>query len=95
MQQKNLEKYLTPINRTTTAYWVTLFILLAGVAVWLYTWSIQLTQGLIVTGMRDIGTMGGSPWGLYISNFIFFIAISHAAIAISAAVRIARLPEGT
>jgi Ni/Fe-hydrogenase subunit HybB-like protein len=45
--------------------------------------------------MRDIGTMGGSTWGLYISNFIFFIAISHAGIAISAAVRIARLKQYT
>ncbi|MFQ6085125.1 MAG: NrfD/PsrC family molybdoenzyme membrane anchor subunit, partial [Candidatus Bathyarchaeia archaeon] len=83
------QELLTPITRTTGAFWAILVILLIGVSLWLYAWGTQLTHGLIVTGMRDIGV--GPPWGLYLSNFIFFIGISHAGIAISAAVRIAKL----
>ncbi len=89
------KKIITPLVHTTKLFYVFLAVLLIGVALWLYAWYIQLTNGLVVTGMRDVGTMAGATWGLYISNFIFFIAISHAGIAISASVRIARLKRYT
>ena len=43
----------------------------------------QLRQGLVVTGMRD-----QVSWGLYITNFVFFIGISHAGTLISAILRV-------
>ena len=43
----------------------------------------QLRQGLVVTGMRD-----QISWGLYITNFVFFIGISHAGTLISAILRV-------
>src|SRR3989338_6312382 len=59
---------------------------LFSVALWgLYAYVTQLRQGLIVTGLRD-----QIFWGLYITNFVFFIGISHAGTLISAILRICR-----
>ncbi len=57
---------------------------LTAVIVWgLYAYIQQLRDGLIVTGMRD-----QISWGLYITNFVFFIGISHAGTLISAILRV-------
>src|SRR5512137_2283061 len=57
---------------------------LVGVILWgLYAYSQQLRNGLVVTGMRD-----QISWGLYITNFVFFIGISHAGTLISAILRV-------
>ncbi|MEZ5011956.1 MAG: NrfD/PsrC family molybdoenzyme membrane anchor subunit [Bacteroidales bacterium] len=45
----------------------------------LYAYSIQLRKGLIVTGLRDY-----ISWGMYISNFVFFVATSLVGMLISA-----------
>jgi hypothetical protein len=44
----------------------------------LYAYTIQLKNGLGVTGMRDY-----IAWGLYISNFVFFVAASLIGMLIS------------
>lgn len=44
-----------------------------------YAYYRQLTMGLVVTGMRDYAT-----WGIYISNFVFFVAISLVGSLITA-----------
>jgi molybdopterin-containing oxidoreductase family membrane subunit len=49
----------------------------------IFAYASQLSKGLGVTGLNDV-----TIWGVYIVNFIFFIGISHAGIAISAAVRL-------
>jgi molybdopterin-containing oxidoreductase family membrane subunit len=36
-----------------------------------YCYTVQLRKGLVITGMRDFVF-----WGIYISNFVFFVAIS-------------------
>ncbi len=48
-----------------------------------FAWIWQLTRGLGETGL-------GRPiyWGLYITNFVFFIGVSHAGTLISAILRI-------
>lgn len=48
-----------------------------------YAYYIQLTQGLKVTAMRDYAS-----WGLYISNFVFFVAISLVGALISSVLRL-------
>lgn len=40
-----------------------------------YAYSIQLKEGLIVTGMND-----RVSWGLYISNFTFLVGVAAAAV---------------
>lgn len=45
----------------------------------LFAYYIQLTKGLGVTGLRDYVS-----WGMYISNFVFFVASSLVGMLISA-----------
>ena len=57
---------------------------LGAVVLWaIFAWAWQLTSGLGETGL-------GRPivWGLYITNFVFFIGVSHAGTLISAILRI-------
>jgi len=93
---------LQSLTKTGTAFYVFVCVLLVLTVEFLYAWYTQLTTGLIVTGMRSIYnapnymapyTAGGSPWGIYITNFIFWIGISHAGIAISASVRLMDLKK--
>jgi Polysulphide reductase, NrfD len=59
-------------------------LLLGAIILWgVYAYSRQFRHGLIETGMRD-----QISWGLYISNFVFFIGISHAGTLISAILRV-------
>lgn len=48
-----------------------------------YAYYLQLRDGLSVTAMRDYAS-----WGLYISNFIFFVAISLVGALISSILRL-------
>jgi molybdopterin-containing oxidoreductase family membrane subunit len=78
-----IEKLLRPIKHTSREYYFfVLFLTVISVSA-IYAYITQLSQGLGVTGLNDI-----TIWGVYIVNFIFFIGISHAGIAISAAVRL-------
>ena len=89
MKATRMEDLFRPIVYTGKAFYAFAIVAGALLTLFAYSWYLQLTQGLIVTGMRDIP--GGSPWGVYLSNFIFFIGISHAGIAISAVVRLMKL----
>ena len=94
------ESLLQPLLKTGNGFYAVVAVLLILTGWFLYCWYTQLSQGLIVTGMRSIynapnymayGVAGGSPWGVYITTFIFWIGISHAGIAISASVRLMNL----
>ena len=47
----------------------------------LYFYYLQLKNGLAVTGMHDVVS-----WGIYISNFVFFIAASLIGMLISSVI---------
>jgi molybdopterin-containing oxidoreductase family membrane subunit len=77
------QKLLQPILHTGKWFYISIALLasLAAFAVW--TWYYQISTGLGVTGMnRPVF------WGIYITNFVFFIGISHAGTLISAILRI-------
>jgi molybdopterin-containing oxidoreductase family membrane subunit len=59
-----------------------------GVLWFVYAWSFALGNGLITTSLADWGPGGGSPWGLFIGAYIWWIGIAHGGIIISAAVRL-------
>ncbi len=61
--------------------WVVFLLLI--ILLGLYSYYQQLTQGLIITDMRDY-----SLWGVYISNFVFFVAISLVGSLITAILRL-------
>jgi len=57
---------------------------LAAIIVWgVIAYSVQLRYGLGVTGLRD-----NVMWGVYITNFIFFIGVSHVGALMSAILRL-------
>jgi Ni/Fe-hydrogenase subunit HybB-like protein/mono/diheme cytochrome c family protein len=63
------------LNKSFLA-WMTFLVIAFGVCIYGYT--IQLRTGLGVTGMRDI-----TSWGMYIANFVFFVATSLIGMLIS------------
>src|SRR5207249_3408267 len=71
---------LGPLGRAGRL-WVAglLVVILAGVCTYIY----QLVNGLAVTAMREYVS-----WGLYMTNFVFFIGVSHAGTLISAILRV-------
>ena len=63
--------------------WFTAIGLIAVIGFAGYQWSRQLSEGMVVAGMnRPV------YWGLYITNYVFFIGISHAGTLISAILRL-------
>jgi len=78
------EPLFRPIETTTRRFWIFAGILLA-IGLWgVFAWLTQLRRGLSVTGLNI-----PVYWGLYITNFVFFIGISHAGTLISAILRLA------
>jgi molybdopterin-containing oxidoreductase family membrane subunit len=53
-----------------------------------YAYSRQLVEGEIVTGLRDVGTMTGATWGLYVVFVVYFVGVSFAGISIAALIRL-------
>jgi molybdopterin-containing oxidoreductase family membrane subunit len=72
------------VGQFTPAWWtftlVALLVLIAGIAAYIY----QLTQGMTVTGLANIGTQGGATWGLYVVMVEYFIGVSLAGIVLVA-----------
>jgi Ni/Fe-hydrogenase subunit HybB-like protein len=76
---------LKPILYTSKRFYILVSILVAIILIGIIAWIIQLKKGLGVTGLNH-------PifWGFYITNFVFFIGISHAGTLISAILRLVR-----
>jgi Ni/Fe-hydrogenase subunit HybB-like protein len=77
------EVLFRPIEHTGRRFYVTAAILLVFTLLMLIAYTYQLRMGLGVTGMTI-----PVYWGIYITNFVFFIGISHAGTLISAILRI-------
>ncbi|MEI6173014.1 MAG: NrfD/PsrC family molybdoenzyme membrane anchor subunit [Bacteroidota bacterium] len=70
---------LTHHIRINKGFLIWMGFLTASLLVCLYAYSLQLRNGLGVAGIRDYVT-----WGLYLSNFVFFVAASLIGMLISA-----------
>jgi molybdopterin-containing oxidoreductase family membrane subunit len=68
---------LRPV-RINTGFIVWLGFLFVALAICLFAYSVQLRKGLGVTGLRDF-----TSWGMYIANFVFFVATSLVGMLIS------------
>jgi len=86
MEPKNqhLQTILAPVRRVSAGdylLWGTLLaLMLTGLGAWIW----QYMEGLGITGMnRPV------YWGVYITNFVFFIGLAHSGTFISAILRIA------
>ena len=68
--------------------WVAILIAICLTGV--YAYYLQLKEGLVVTHMRDYVS-----WGIYISNFVFFVAISLVGSLITAIFRLSNVRWST
>src|ERR1044072_3436378 len=68
--------------------WVAVLSLIAIIGA--YAYYRQLRYGLVVTNLRDYVS-----WGIYISNFVFFVAISLVGSLITAIFRLANVHWST
>jgi molybdopterin-containing oxidoreductase family membrane subunit len=89
LSDRNLElgedaSLLQPIRETDRPFWLFAGTMLAFGLLGYIAWVTQLRRGLQVTGLNV-----PVYWGLYITNFVFFIGISHAGTLISAILRLA------
>jgi molybdopterin-containing oxidoreductase family membrane subunit len=76
---RKLLKDLTPeLEKTSTGWYITFFIMLAFFITGIYGLIQQIDKGHVVTGMRD-----NVVWGFYIVNFIFFMGLSYSGALIS------------
>ncbi len=75
---------LRPLSGSSGGYWLALAFLAGIVVAALAAFFWQIYAGLGVSGLR-------SPvfWGFYITNFVFWIGLSHAGTLISAILRLA------
>ncbi|HLE36234.1 MAG TPA: NrfD/PsrC family molybdoenzyme membrane anchor subunit [Candidatus Acidoferrales bacterium] len=74
---------LQPIVATRSSFYYLALALLGATSFAFFAWVWQLRQGLGVTGLNV-----PVYWGVYITNFVFFIGISHAGTLISAILRL-------
>ncbi len=78
-------KIFAPIVHTGRGFKILMFLLAACSAWALTAWIWQIQHGLGVTGLyRPV------YWGIYITNFVFFIGVSHAGTLISAILRLTK-----
>ncbi len=79
----NDEALFLPVERTGRRFYITVAILFSFTLLFVLAYTWQLRYGLGVTGLTV-----PVYWGIYITNFVFFIGISHAGTLISAILRI-------
>src|SRR5512143_843040 len=72
-----------PLRSNGWKFYVFVAGLLAVMAWAGYAYYVQLRAGLVVTGLRNYVF-----WGIYMTNFVVFIGISHAGTLISAILRV-------
>ncbi len=77
------ENLLRHINFKGRGFKIWVVILLLIIAVGIYSYIRQLRFGLSVTAMRDYVS-----WGVYISNFVFFVAVSLIGSLMSSILRL-------
>jgi len=79
----NTELLLDPLTRRSNSYYLLVSVLLAVVGWGAYAYAVQVTSGIGVAGIRS-----EVMWAIYITNFVFFIGISHVGALMSAILRL-------
>lgn len=64
---------------------------LLGVVFGIVGFVVEQSQGMVATGMRNLGTMQGATWGVYISLVVYFVGVSFAGITVAAIIRLLHL----
>jgi Ni/Fe-hydrogenase subunit HybB-like protein len=94
IKKEQLQELVTelhsPVNNTSSSFkiWIGFLLLFIGLAGFMYVR--QLQQGLGTTDMRDIAS-----WGLYITDFVFLIAVSLVGSLITAILKLSNIKWAT
>ena len=76
---------LAPIEKTGRGFYIGVAVLSVFILWGALAYAVQFFEGLGVTGLHQpVG------WGFYVTNFVFFIGISHAGTLISAILRLSK-----
>ena len=76
---------LAPIEKTGRGFYIGVAVISVFILWGALAYSVQFFEGLGVTGLHQpVG------WGFYVTNFVFFIGISHAGTLISAILRLSK-----
>ena len=81
------------VGRLTRGWVIFVIAMVAISALGWYAYIREYTEGMTVTGMRNVGTGGGATWGLYITFVVYFVGVSFAGIAIAAVIRLFNLQK--
>lgn len=81
------------VGRITRGWQVFIALALVVFGFGVFAYLYQNSSGLVVTGLRDIGTQEGATWGLYIVLAEYFIGVSLAGIVIAAIARTFRVGQ--
>jgi len=79
-----------PLQSSDNLYKIWLIFLIIIIGAGLVCWGIQINEGLGVTGMRDY-----ISWGLYVGNFVFFVAVSLVGSLISSIMHLLKIKNVT
>ena len=79
------------VGNFTGKWMIVTGIALLGVIVGIVGFLVEKNQGMVATGMRDLGTMQGATWGVYISLVVYFVGVSFAGITVAALIRLFNL----
>ena len=74
---------LNPVRQTTMQFWL----VLGGLGI-VFLWGAVMLIRQWVLGLGVTGLNRPIYWGIYLTNFVFFIGISHAGTLISAILRV-------
>jgi molybdopterin-containing oxidoreductase family membrane subunit len=85
------EKLPYGVGHPTRRWFVLAGSLLAVVGLGAWAYGLEAVDGLSATGLRDIGTMQGATWGIYIAFVVYFVGVSFGGITIAALIRLANL----
>ncbi len=80
--EKDMLRHITSADRKFKIF---ISILIAIILFGSFAYYRQLRYGLIVTAMRDY-----TSWGIYISNFVFFVAVSLVGSLVSSILRLSK-----
>jgi molybdopterin-containing oxidoreductase family membrane subunit len=79
------------VGSITPGWLAFLAVTLLGIIFGLIGFVVEQQTGMVTTGMRNLGTMQGATWGVYISLVVYFVGVSFAGITVAALIRLFNL----
>lgn len=76
------------VGRVTAKWLVTAGVAALVTLFGIFAYSQEAIEGMVATNLRNLGTMGGVTWGLYVGFVVYFVGVSFAGITVAALIRL-------